>query len=443
MSERGALETREPVEAFEAVNPPRVGTVSAASVSTAPGGGMTYTPVVPTFSPHTADAAAAVRLAWRWTLAAFAFLVLLVVGGPLARNWYVGAAIEPQPAQMMSIDGGIVFVQRRGAGDWVMAKPDDQIAPGDALRTAANSRAFLRLVDQSTVLVYPSTTLRILRDEQGRFRREKLAVVLELTQGRARIGVAPPADPSATFFQLRTPSAAIHLDEGSYSADVDKGVTQVAVRLGTATAYTAHGTANANTGQRLTAPADQTPSGNLPARRDLVDNGLFAEKDAEALSAWTVRDLSDFPTGTVSLTAIPGAVTFRRNGSGHGETLVMQTLDTDLWDFDKVTVSANVRVLSHNLSGGGWLGFEYPLMLRVVYRDITGGTTTWFHGFYLQNADGYPTRDAERLPSTDWQHVDIDLLSLVPRPWRIQRVEIVASGWDYTSAVNEFHIWAE
>src|SRR4051812_41309704 len=104
-----------------------------------------YAPLVPTFSPYTAESAAAVRLAWRWTLAAFASLVTLLVGAPLARNWYVGAAIEPRQAEMTLIDGGAVFVQRRGAGDWVMAKQDDQLAPGDVLRTAANSRAFVRL----------------------------------------------------------------------------------------------------------------------------------------------------------------------------------------------------------------------------------------------------------------------------------------------------------
>ena len=48
-----------------------------------------------------------------------------------------------------------------------------------------------------------------------------------------------------------------------------------------------------------------------------------------------------------------------------------------------------------------------------------------------------------RLPSSDWQHVEVDLLALTPRPWRIERVEVVASGWDYTSAVREVHVWAE
>jgi hypothetical protein len=51
--------------------------------------------------------------------------------------------------------------------------------------------------------------------------------------------------------------------------------------------------------------------------------------------------------------------------------------------------------------------------------------------------------NGERLTSTDWRHVDVDLLALVPRPWRIERVEVVASGWDYASAVREVHLWSE
>ena len=433
----------ETLEQVESVRPPvspaalGAGTASAAQSAA-------YTPLVPTFSPYTSDAGAAVRLAWRWTLIAFAALVALATGGPLLRNWYVGAATEPRTAQMMLIDGGVVFIQRHGTGDWLMAKPDEAVAPGDVLRTAANSRGFVRLYDQSTVLLYPSSQLRILRAEQGRFRSTKRAVVLELSQGRARIGVAPPPTPDEAFFQLRTPTAEVHLEEGSYSADVSKDGTQVGVRLGTATAHTPRGVVSAEVGQRLVAPPDRAPTGNLPARRSLVQNGLFADKEGAAPTGWAVRDKSEQdPPGTVSLSTIPGAVTFQRSGRGHGETFITQTLDVDLWDFEHVMLSANVRVLQHTLSGGGWQGTEYPLMLRVYYRDATGGLVPWYRGYYLTNAENYPVTDGERLPSTDWRHVEIDLLSLAPRPWRIQRVEVVASGWDYTSAVSELNIWAE
>ncbi|MBI3974749.1 MAG: FecR domain-containing protein [Chloroflexi bacterium] len=402
-----------------------------------------YTPVVPTFSPYTSSSESAVRLAWRVTLAAFILFVVLVVGVPLAGNWYVNAAIEPRSSEVTPIDG-VVFVQRRGGGDWLMANPDERIAPGDALRTAPNARAFVDLFDHSTILLYPDSTLRILRAERGRFRAERSVLVLDLMQGRARIGVAPPPDDGAAFIQLRTPNSQVHLSEGSYSADFGKGTTQVAVRLGEATAYSSHGAAVAKPGQRLLVDAAQPPLGGLPARRDLVENGLFAQRDGTLPAGWLFRDRSEQdPPGTIAWSSTAGTVTFERAGGGHGETLISQQLDVDLWDFDKVLLSAKLRVLDHTLSGGGWQGTEYPLLLRVVYRDAQGNVTTWYRGFYLHNQDGYPVRDGELLASTDWHRVDIDLLSLVPRPWRIQRIDVAAMGWNYTSAIGELRVWAE
>jgi hypothetical protein len=408
------------------------------------GGQARYAPLVPTFSPYTADAGAAVRLAWRVTLLAALTLLVVVVGGPLARNWYVNSAIEPRPAELTSIDG-VVFIRRQGSRDWITAGPDVQVQPGDTVRTAANARAFVQLFDQSTVLLYPSSTMRVMRAEQGRFRMEKSTVVLELSGGRARIGVAPHPDGSSSFFQVRTPHTAVHLEEGSYSADVARDATQVRVRRGEATAYAGERqAANAKPGQRLAVRPDRPAQGNQPLRADLLENGYFADKAGTDLVGWSQIDVSEVePPGRISLTEVPGAVTFRREGRGHGETLISQQLDMDLWDFESLRLTADVRVLSHSLSGGGWLGSEYPLMLRVTYRDARGGQRDWIRGFYLTNEDGYPTTNGVRVPSTDWHHVDVDLLALTPRPWRIEKVDVLATGWDYVSAVREVHIWAE
>jgi len=381
---------------------------------------------------------------------ALSVLVVVAGGAPLAQRWYVNSAIEPRPAELTSIDG-IVFIRRQGTRDWVAAGPDLQVSPGDTLRTAANARAFVQLFDQSTVLLYPSSTLRVMRAEQGRFRQEKATVVLELTSGRARVGVAPREDDGASFFQIRTPHAAVHLQEGSYSAEVSRDTSQVRVRRGEATAHpgeevsvTSSGAVNAKAGQRLAVRKDRPALGNQPMRADLLENGWFTEKSASDLAGWVQLDLSEQePGGTISLTDVSGAVSFKRSGRGHGETLISQHLDVDLWDYERLVLAADVRIFSHSLSGGGWQGTEYPLMLRVYYRDATGGKQPWYRGFYLSNEDGYPVVNGVRLPSSDWQHVEVDLLALTPRPWRIERVEVVASGWDYTSAVREVHVWAE
>lgn len=426
------------------------------------GGPARYAPLVPTFSPYTADATAALRLAWRVIALASFTLVLLAVGVPLAYHAYVGSAIEPRSAEVTSIDG-VVFLRKQGSREWSVAGPDATIGPGDTLRTAGNARAFFQLFDQSTVLLYPSSTMRILRAEQGRFRRERATVVLDLQSGRARLGVAPH-DAGSAFFQVRSPHAEVHLEEGSYTLDATRDATHVRVRRGEAMAHLLPGVIStlhavgvpgpnsldipravgANAGQRLLVRNDRAPAGYLSQRADLLENGYFTDRRGSELVGWALADVSEQePAGTVSASDTPGTITFRRTGRGHGETLIAQQLDADLWDYEKLVLSADIRVLSHSLSGGGWQGTEYPLMLRVIYRDATGGRQPWYRGFYLHNDEGFPVTNGERLQSTDWRRTEIDLFAFVPRPWRIERVEIVASGWDYVSAVREIHLWAE
>ncbi|MGI8423656.1 MAG: FecR domain-containing protein [Chloroflexota bacterium] len=425
----------------------------AEATGTRLGAAPRYAPLVPTFSHHTADAGAAVRLAWRLTLISAATLVIVLVGAPLLRSWYVNSATESRSSGLTTIDG-VASIKRDGSREWQPAGPDTRVEPGDTLRTAANARAFVQLFDQSTVLVYPSSTLRVLRSEQGRFRAERSILVLELSHGRARLGVAPPADPGLAFTQLRTPHAEIHLQEGSYSIDVGRNQTQVRVRRGDATAYPVGDTpggvqsvrpaASAKAGQRLAVRLDRAPLSSQPLRADLLENGYFAEKSTTDLFAWVQVDSSEEePAGQISLTESPGAITFRREGRGHGETLVSQQVDIDLWDYEKLSLTAEFRVVSHTLSGGGWLGTEYPLMLRVHYRDATGGKLIYSRGFFLHNQDNYPVQNGVRILSTDWQRVEFDLLAASPRPWKIETVQVVAQGWDYHSAVREVHLWAE
>ncbi|HEU5316752.1 MAG TPA: hypothetical protein VFX49_11620, partial [Chloroflexota bacterium] len=162
------------------------------------------------------------------------------------------------------------------------------------------------------------------------------------------------------------------------------------------------------------------------------------------LRGWVPVDASEAePAGSISFTELPGAVTFRRTGSGHGETLISQQLDENLWDYERLLLAVDFRILSHTLSGGGFQGTEYPLTLRVFYRDATGGRVPWYRGYYLQNTDNLAVSNGVPVASTDWQHVEIDLLSLSPRPWRIETVQVVAQGWDFVAAVREVHLWAE
>lgn len=141
------------------------------------------------------------------------------------------------------------------------------------------------------------------------------------------------------------------------------------------------------------------------------------------------------------------AVQIKRANSNQNSaiTALRQTIDRDVSDYRSLVLSADVRVDSHNLSGGGYLSSEYPLILRIRYRDVNGDEAEYVRGFYAQNTAGNPTVNGELVPRGQWIPIDSSnlLASLPIKPFRILAVEIYASGWDYESYVSNVRLKAE
>jgi len=63
----------------------------------------------------------------------------------------------------------------------------------------------------------------------------------------------------------------------------------------------------------------------------------------------------------------------------------------------------DVRLLYQSLAGGGILGSEYPLMVRIDYTDVYGKDQFWVHGFYFRDpVKGWPTINGEKIPPFVW-----------------------------------------
>ena len=239
------------------------------------------------------------------------------------------------------------------------------------------------------------------------------------------------------------------LQDGSYSLEVTPDESTVLVRVGKAIAHAAGTSLTVGTGQRAQIPEDAAPVGPLPIPRDVLKNGSLQDGvpgpagQPGRPSHWTVLDLSERePPGRVSweIEAGQGKVSFERVGEGHGETIIRQSVGRDLSDTASVLLSAEVRVDSHSLSGGGFAGTEYPLMLRVVYEDINRTNTVWAHGFFIHNRDDLPVRAATQVRAGEWTSYEVNLLQVVPRPAQIERLEVLAAGWSYRSAVRNVRL---
>jgi hypothetical protein len=103
--------------------------------------------------------------------------------------------------------------------------------------------------------------------------------------------------------------------------------------------------------------------------------------------------------------------------------------------------------VQQTLSGGGWVGSEYPLMVRVKYRDVWGSEAVFRQGFYFQNNDNLPTPNGEQVDAGVWlKMAPFDLFDRTvvdPRPAFIISVELAASGWTYESLVTNVQLIAE
>lgn len=84
-------------------------------------------------------------------------------------------------------------------------------------------------------------------------------------------------------------------------------------------------------------------------------------------------------------------------------------------------------------------------MIRLTYRDIYDSEAEWVQGFYYQNTDGSPIMFGQQIPHDSWYMFDSgNLLESLPiRPYKLVRLRVYASGWDYESLVSDINLVVE
>jgi hypothetical protein len=153
--------------------------------------------------------------------------------------------------------------------------------------------------------------------------------------------------------------------------------------------------------------------------------------------------------GTISLegTGDEQMVRFVRTGSAgtHAEPTISQQINRDLSEFSVVRLSIRLKLLSQSLGGGGYLGSEYPLLVRLTYSVEGGGETFFVRGFYYQNEQKNRTDNGIQVPPNAWVDLTINenLLMIQPSPRVLKSIEVTASGWDFDSMVAKISLMAE
>jgi hypothetical protein len=396
------------------------------------------------------------RMAWLVIVGAFVAFLLLCTTVPLGIRYYLRHATSAQTATLEVI-GGTVRVRQPGAVAPIAVTKSLQLSEGSTLETDENSRGILTFQDGSTTILFPSTaiTLRQMHVSTFPWGIEPITLWIDEARGRLRVGaaalVAQKASPApARNFQVSTPQLVASLSEGSYAIEVTADTAQVIVTNGNAAVTAQDRSVQVTRGQRTVATLGQPPLPALPAAQDIIVNGDFNDPLARG---WTVvREPANDPTvatGSVTVTPLGDrhAVNITRSNSNQTSAVtgVIQSINKEISDYRSVSLSADIRIHFQNLSGGGVLSSEYPLILRMKYRDVYGSEAEWVHGFYIQNATNNPTNNGEQIPPDLWVPFEAGNLfeTLDPKPFFITSLQIYASGWDYDSSVSGVRLVVE
>jgi len=395
------------------------------------------------------------RLAWTVLGTAFILFCLLAVSIPLGVRAYVANACEDQDAWLQRITGTPLV--SREANGLPFGVPDTAtVVPGDQITLSGDTRAILDLFDRSHVTLYDNTIFTLDRAASPRFRlSDRLnEVAVTLTSGRVSIGRALASERD-TRFTVLTPHTSVLLDEGSYRVEVNAEGTEVTVVRGRAVVGSEPSALVLSQGMRSSVDSTGTIVGPMPVARNLVRNGDFQEP---LEPAW-ITDTEEYlvPPGRVTIVedgARRAARLFRREADDgtHTEVMLRQKLDHDVRDL-RVSVALDVLVRFHSLSGGGQESSEFPVIVRLDYRDEWGNSHFWTHGFYYQNEAGYAiATDAwgnplgEHIARDVWYSYESgnlpDLLG-DSRPMYLTELTIYASGWNYDSLISDVQLIVE
>ncbi len=402
------------------------------------------------------------RVAWAVMLTSFFICIALAIGVPLGFRSFLQHAARPLPVEAQSLQG-TALIEFPGQPELAALTRPRALNPGMTLRTDDASSVSItvftngeenRRNEVASILMYNNTQLTLLESAQPRFPRwspDPGRLRVRVSQGRVRVIGGHFADRDLDI-TVETLHGVVRARNASFSVFVNNQGMEVTVRQGQALVAARGLAVWVREGERTTVPLAQPPQPPTSAERNLIRNGNFTEP---LEVAWVVGFLQPevVAAGTVAVVTVGGrrAVKFSRRAEEgvHTEVWIEQPLNADVRDVDSLVLRMDVRLLYQSLSGGGMMGSEYPLMVRIDYTDVYGKDQFWVHGFYFRDPEirGWPTVNGEKIPPfVWWPYESPNLVALWERqgtrPAVLHKIRIYASGHNYESMVAEVGLFA-
>lgn len=381
---------------------------------------------------------------WAWLvmtagLVGFAGLLALAVYGVRAAVEYVEA-----PTVVEEVSGILLYRPAEGAGQESVSS-GTEIYQGDRVQVPAGSTARLQVADGSRVDLFANASVRLDEARSPRLTGRRSEFQLRIDHGTAGIAVSP-ATPDTRSFQVLTPHGLARLDQGEYTVRVAADATRVSVWDGRASVQVGSDVLEVTAGRKIVLNPDGS-SNRVEVLENVILNGSFANR-LTAWDPWEQNEAREDARGQLLIVAptepnAPGtALRIQRESlvQAHNETGVTQILKTDVTGSRAVKLQMWLKVDHASLSGGGYLGTEYPLMLRVRYQTPRGNEEVWTRGFYYANPEQRPTPNSELIERGVWTRWEADLTKLPGGAAVIQHVQILGAGHTFDSSVGDVRL---
>jgi len=392
------------------------------------------------------------RVAWIILLLSFSTCCLIAIGTPLLVRWYLDRAVSFQLPSLTAING-TASVEKRGAEEATAVISTLEDVPEGSWIYTHDSQALLNFFDQSTVTLYKDTEIALLESRRPRFdiSSQPARIHLLMQQGRMRLDIAAE-DKYTLDFRVRTAYNQVSLQKGSYIIEVHGDESQTICRYGEARVVAGDEMVKLQQQERVIAK-EEGLSELLPAERNLILNGDFQESLTVGWEAYNMQSDPAEVEGQASIVALDGrrAALFSRRGAAqnHAETGIVQRINRDVQDVTSLRLHLSVWLAYQSLPGGGYLSSEFPVIIRLDYKDVYGNDRFVTHGFYYMDPiQDWPIINGEKIPALMWFPYESGNLLNWPQlrdapPATVTSISIYASGWEYDSMVTEVELLAE
>lgn len=420
------------------------------------------------------SAHAQMRSAWRVLLVSFACFSLLAAGVTAGLTTYRANATKPRGGNVRQIaTGNQAQVRSRQQSFWHDLAEGSAIGEGDTIRTGDDTHMTVALFDDSTVELSANTEVTFAQLRASQYIAANAAIQLQQDHGYLIVTANANSAFDRVAVNVRTRGSTIEARQRGTRFRVlvlpgqqdDPGRVDVSVLDGpNVTVEGAGQRVTVANGQQTVVSVGAAPTAPSVKQRELVENGNFqlgANARDRMPNHWEgyADDGGDGAGTRASAEIVPetvrgqsvNAVHFVRAGGNVDSDLIgmRQPLTfSELSEYDSVVLSADVKIISHSLSGGGALGSEYPVVFLVRYVSAKNDPIEAGRAFYVQNDDGNRTatsvlQGTQIKPGVWAETFHWDLKQAYPVPYKLVSIQVYASGHDYDAFIANISIVAK